>query len=137
MNLIWLITMSFLATVSSAADEGVQKTKPAEVAVGILTSVRTGRVMPLFTLKGKQFSPARVFRHGQMEDGSATPDLRQKFAECTHSSGHYSCKNNQGSVAKFGFSSKIEKLGTINSMTYGILNSSKTNFATEPNLRIN
>ena len=39
-----------------------------------------------------------------------------------------------GSVAKFGFSSKIEKLGTINSMTYRIQNSSKTNFATEPNL---
>ena len=37
-----------------------------------------------------------------------------------------------GSVAKFGFSSKIEKLGTINSMTYRIPNSSKTNFATEP-----
>ena len=39
---------------------------------------------------------------------------------------------NTGSVAKFGFSSKIEKLGTINSMTYRIPNSSKTNFATEP-----
>ena len=37
-----------------------------------------------------------------------------------------------GSVAKFGFSSKIEKLGTVNSMTYRIPNSSKTNFATEP-----
>ena len=39
-----------------------------------------------------------------------------------------------GSVAKFGFSGKIEKLGTIISMTYRNPNSSKTNFATEPEM---
>ena len=39
-----------------------------------------------------------------------------------------------GSVAKFGFSRKIEFLGAINSMNYRIPHSSKTNFATEPDL---
>ena len=39
-----------------------------------------------------------------------------------------------GSVAKFGFSRKIEFLGAINSMTYRIPHSSKTNFATEPRI---
>ena len=43
-----------------------------------------------------------------------------------------SLRSKYGSVAKFGFSSKIEKLGTINSMSYRIPNSLKTNFATEP-----
>ena len=37
-----------------------------------------------------------------------------------------------GSVAKFDFSRKIEFLVSIDSMTYRIPNSSKTNFATEP-----
>ena len=37
-----------------------------------------------------------------------------------------------GSVAKFGFSRKIEFLVAIDSMTYRIPHSSKTNFATEP-----
>ena len=38
----------------------------------------------------------------------------------------------EGSVAKFGFSRKIEFLVAIDSMTYRIPHSSKTNFATEP-----
>ena len=37
-----------------------------------------------------------------------------------------------GSVAKFDFSRKIEFLVSIDSMTYRIPHSSKTNFATEP-----
>ena len=37
-----------------------------------------------------------------------------------------------GSVAKFCFWRKIEFLGAINSMTYRIPHTSKTNFATEP-----
>ena len=37
-----------------------------------------------------------------------------------------------GSVAKFDFSHKIEFLVAIDSMTYRIPQSSKTNFATEP-----
>ena len=38
----------------------------------------------------------------------------------------------QGSAAKFDFSRKIEFLVAIDSMTYRIPHSSKTNFATEP-----
>jgi hypothetical protein len=36
-----------------------------------------------------------------------------------------------GSVAKFDFCGEIEKLSPINSMSYMVTNSSKTNFATE------
>ena len=39
-----------------------------------------------------------------------------------------------GSVAKFDFSRKIEFLVAIDSMTYRIPHSSKTNFATEPKI---
>src|SRR4029434_7871745 len=39
---------------------------------------------------------------------------------------------NQGSVAKFDFWGKIQKLGIRNSTTYRLPNSRKSNFATEP-----
>jgi hypothetical protein len=43
---------------------------------------------------------------------------------------------NYGSVAKFDFCGEIEKLSPINSMSYVVTNSSKTNFATEPGVSV-
>src|SRR5262249_42149181 len=46
--------------------------------------------------------------------------------------GRFGFGNKQGSVAKFDFWGKIQKLGIRNSMTYRLPESRKSNFATEP-----
>ena len=44
----------------------------------------------------------------------------------------FAAKHEYGFCRKVGFFEQNRKTGTINSMTYRIPNSSKTNFATEP-----
>jgi hypothetical protein len=53
------------------------------------------------------------------------------WASPTRPSSVTSCRT-AGSVAKFDFWAKIQKSGDKNSMTYRLLNSRKSNFATEP-----
>ena len=45
---------------------------------------------------------------------------------------HHRYRSFVGSVAKFDFWGKIQKLGIRNSMTYRLPKSRKSNFATEP-----